>query len=191
MQGQDILGIIVMVHSRRMDMELLNLWLRQLHILAHNINLSLLGVTEVGHTIVAYATNENNDVTYKALGKAIYKEGSPDEYTGDGLEVEPQEGTNNFIITAKAGGVYILKLFTEDSYNQEGKYDIVMRDAGIQNIDLRADKRELRFSGTYRHNIDVFTDAAFGFIYRVNPNHTDEFGNESIFMLKLTHALGI
>ena len=73
----------------------------------------------------------------------------------------------------------------------EGKYDIVMHDAGIQNIDLRADKRELRFSGTYRHNIGTFTDAALGFIYRVNPNHTGEFGNESIFMLKLTHALGI
>jgi hypothetical protein len=45
--------------------------------------------------------------------------------------------------------------------------------------------------GTYRHNFGEFTDGAFGFIYRVNPNHTDKFGNESIFMLKLSHRLGI
>jgi hypothetical protein len=25
----------------------------------------------------------------------------------------------------------------------------------------------------------------------VNPNHTDDFGDESIFMMKLTHRLGI
>ena len=73
----------------------------------------------------------------------------------------------------------------------DSKYDIVLRDAGIEDIDLHADKRELRFSGTYRHNIGAFTDAAFGFVYRINPNNTDDFGNESVFMLKLTHTLGI
>jgi len=45
--------------------------------------------------------------------------------------------------------------------------------------------------GTYRHQFGDFTDGAVGFIYRINPNHTDDFGNESIFMMKLTHRLGI
>jgi len=56
---------------------------------------------------------------------------------------------------------------------------------------LRPDMRELRLSGTYRHQFGEFTDGAIGFIYRVNPNHTDDFGNESIFMMKLHHRLGI
>jgi hypothetical protein len=49
----------------------------------------------------------------------------------------------------------------------------------------------MRYSGAYRHKFGEFTDGAFGFIYRVNPNNTDEFGNESIFMMKLSHRLGI
>ena len=61
----------------------------------------------------------------------------------------------------------------------------------IADLDLKPEMREVRLSGTYRHNLGEFTDAAFGFIYRVNPNHTDEFGNESIFMMKLSHRLGI
>jgi len=71
------------------------------------------------------------------------------------------------------------------------KYDLVVNDTGVKVLDLSPEKRELRISGTYRHNFGEFTDAAFGFIYRINPNHTDEFGNESIFMLKMTHRLGI
>lgn len=71
------------------------------------------------------------------------------------------------------------------------KYDLSVVDAYVANIDLEPEKRELRFMGTYRHSLGHFTDAALGFIYRVNPNHTDEFGNESVFMMKLTHRLGI
>ena len=61
----------------------------------------------------------------------------------------------------------------------------------IENLDLSPDKREVRFTGAYRHNFGEFTDGAVGFIYRVNPNNTDVFGNESIFMMKMTHRLGI
>lgn len=73
----------------------------------------------------------------------------------------------------------------------DGKYDLDITDMHIENVDLSPDKREVRFAGAYRHNFGEFTDGAIGFIYRVNPNNTDEFGNESIFMMKMTHRLGI
>ncbi len=72
-----------------------------------------------------------------------------------------------------------------------GKYDLVVNDTHIENVDLSPDAKELRFVGTYRHNFGPWTDGAIGFIYRVNPNNTSEFGNESIFMMKLNHRLGI
>lgn len=73
----------------------------------------------------------------------------------------------------------------------DGKYDLDITDMHIENVNLSPDKREVRFAGAYRHNFGEFTDGAIGFIYRVNPNNTDEFGNESIFMMKMTHRLGI
>lgn len=73
----------------------------------------------------------------------------------------------------------------------DGNFALNIADTHVAEIDLSADKRELRFSGEYRHNFGPFTDGALGFIYRVNPNNTDEFGNESIFMLKMTHRVGI
>ena len=75
--------------------------------------------------------------------------------------------------------------------NADGNFDLVVRDTHVADIDLTPDVREVRFSGTYRHKFGEFTDGAIGFIYRVNPNHTDEFGNESVFMMKMTHRLGI
>ncbi|MFQ6759783.1 MAG: hypothetical protein ACLRFM_00025 [Alphaproteobacteria bacterium] len=58
-------------------------------------------------------------------------------------------------------------------------------------IDLTPDVREYRLNASYRHQFGEWTDGALGFIYRVNPNNTDAFGNESIFMMKLSHRLGI
>ena len=75
--------------------------------------------------------------------------------------------------------------------NANGGYELSVVDTHIANLGLVSDKREVRLSGTYRHKFGEFTDGAFGFIYRVNPNHTDDFGNESIFMMKFTHRLGI
>lgn len=72
-----------------------------------------------------------------------------------------------------------------------GKYDIAISNAGVRDVNLAPESRELRFSGAYRRALGAFTDGAVGFIYRVNPNNTNEFGNESIFMLKLNHRLGI
>ena len=75
--------------------------------------------------------------------------------------------------------------------NGDGKYDLNISNTHIENMSLRPDVREVRFTGAYRHNFGEFTDGAIGFIYRVHPNNTDEFGNESIFMMKMTHRLGI
>jgi len=72
-----------------------------------------------------------------------------------------------------------------------GRFDIVTNDAGVRGISLRAPCRETRFAGTYRHSFGEFTDGAVGFIYRINPDNTDEFGNETVFMLKLLHRVGI
>ena len=58
-------------------------------------------------------------------------------------------------------------------------------------FDLTPEKREYRFNASYRHKFGDWTDGALGFIYRVHPNNTDAFGNESIFMMKLSHRLGI
>ncbi len=73
----------------------------------------------------------------------------------------------------------------------DGNYALDIANAHIAEIDLSADTRELRFNVEYRHNFGMFTDGAVGFMYRVNPNNTDEFGNETIFMLKLSHRVGI
>ncbi len=73
----------------------------------------------------------------------------------------------------------------------DGKYELAINNAHIADLALSPEKRELRFMGTYRHNLGEFTDGAVGFIYRVNPNNTDAFGNESIFMMKMTHRVGI
>ena len=75
--------------------------------------------------------------------------------------------------------------------DENGNSELNVVDTHIEDLSLKPQHRELRFSGAYRHKFGEFTDGAIGFIYRVNPNHTDDFGNESIFMLKLTHRLGI
>ncbi|MBP5794653.1 MAG: hypothetical protein J6W41_01400, partial [Alphaproteobacteria bacterium] len=60
-----------------------------------------------------------------------------------------------------------------------------------RSIDLTPETREYRLNASYRHKFGEWTDGALGFIYRINPNNTDAFGNESIFMMKLSHRLGI
>lgn len=74
---------------------------------------------------------------------------------------------------------------------RDGKYELDINNAHIANLDLSPQSRELRFSGSYHTPLGEFTDGAIGFIYRVNPNHTRDFGNESVFMMKIHHKLGI
>ncbi len=78
-----------------------------------------------------------------------------------------------------------------DVVENNGKYEIAMNNPTTEYLDLSAQKRELRFSMSYKKSIGEFTDAGLGLIYRVNPNNTDMFGNESIMMLKLHHRVGI
>lgn len=73
----------------------------------------------------------------------------------------------------------------------DGQYDLAISDMGMRRIDMASHSRELRFNASYHHNFGPFTDGAIGFIYRVHPNNIDEYGNESIFMMKLSHAIGI
>lgn len=61
----------------------------------------------------------------------------------------------------------------------------------IASLDLAPDVRETRFSLAYRARLGAATTGALGFVYRVNPDNTNQFGNESIFMLKIKHAIGI
>ena len=75
--------------------------------------------------------------------------------------------------------------------DENGHYDLAIRDMGTQRIDMAAHSREVRLNAIYRHRFGEFTDGALGFIYRIHPNHTSEFGNESVLMMKLTHSLGI
>ena len=75
--------------------------------------------------------------------------------------------------------------------DEDGMYELAISNAGVRDIDIRPDVREVRFNASYRQKLGEFTDGAIGFIYRVNPNNTREFGNESIFMLKMSHRVGI
>jgi hypothetical protein len=78
-----------------------------------------------------------------------------------------------------------------DIIGDDGCYDLAISDMEMRSIDMSPRSRELRFNASYRHKFGDWTDGALGFIYRVNPNNTDAFGNESIFMMKLSHRLGI
>ena len=80
----------------------------------------------------------------------------------------------------------------DDSYfDVDENGALIVNYLGERDIDLTPEKREYRFNASYRHKFGDWTDGALGFIYRVNPNNTDAFGNESIFMMKLSHRLGI
>ncbi|MBO4672160.1 MAG: ankyrin repeat domain-containing protein [Alphaproteobacteria bacterium] len=68
---------------------------------------------------------------------------------------------------------------------------LVVNNLGERSLDLTPESREYRFNASYRHKFGEWTDGALGFIYRVNPNNTRDFGNESIFMFKMSHRLGI
>ena len=71
------------------------------------------------------------------------------------------------------------------------QYIVTANNPHVEYVDLSARNRELRFSTSYKQSLGKWTDAGVGMIYRVHPNNTDVFGNESIFMFKLHHRLGI
>ena len=69
--------------------------------------------------------------------------------------------------------------------------ELLVNNAGEYALDLVPSVREYRFNASYKHKFGEWTDGALGFIYRVNPNNTNVYGNESIWMMKLSHRLGI
>ncbi len=75
--------------------------------------------------------------------------------------------------------------------DENGHYNLNIINTGAMGVDLRPAVRELRINASYKHKFGEFTDGAFGFIYRVNPNNTDAYGNESILMMKMHHRIGI
>ena len=91
------------------------------------------------------------------------------------------------VVDGKMGYEYADLSVVED----DGQYSVAVNNPHIEYIDFAPEKRELRFSGSYKRPIGEFTDAGIGFIYRVNPGNTDRFGNESIMMFKIHHRLGI
>jgi len=73
----------------------------------------------------------------------------------------------------------------------DGQYDVAMNNPHTEYVDLAAQKRELRFSSSYKKSFDEHTLGGVEFMYRVNPGHTDVFGNESLLMFKIHHKIGI
>lgn len=76
-------------------------------------------------------------------------------------------------------------------FSVDDNVGVVVNSLGERSIDLTPEVREYRLNASYRHSFGDWTDGALGFIYRINPNNTNAFGNESIFMMKLSHRLGI
>lgn len=94
-------------------------------------------------------------------------------------------------LAARAGHLKYAYADYDTVESVDGKFDIVVNDAGMRSAALRPERRENRLAATYRHSFGEFTDGALGFIYRMNPNNTDEFGDEAVFMLKMSHRVGI
>lgn len=145
-----------------------------------------------------------DDVTFKLRGTVArttsdmtggdFILGMSDVYS-DAFGVGLDAGNFSFAVSRPLGVNRGVMQYSHADYDiievADGKYDIAITNAGVRDVNLAPEYRELRFSGAYRRALGAFTDGAVGFIYRVNPNNTNEFGNESIFMLKLNHRLGI
>lgn len=108
-----------------------------------------------------------------------------------GLNIGNFEITLSQPLAARGGRLKYAYAEYDTVETDDGRFDIVVGDTGVRSAALRPARRENRLAMTYRHSFGEFTDGAVGFIYRMNPNNTDEFGDESVFMLKLSHRLGI
>lgn len=137
--------------------------------------------------------------------RATFAHSTPDAHY-EGLMALSALSSNAFALSADAGNVSfgvslplaVTAGHARASYadydiveDENGHYSLAVRDMGTRRIDIVPHSREVRLNAMYRHSFGEFTDGALGFIYRINPNNTRDFGNESVLMLKLTHALGI
>ena len=107
--------------------------------------------------------------------------GMSDIYS-DAIAAGVDVGNFNFTVSRPLGVNRGVMQYSHADYDiievADGKYDIAITNAGVRDVDLTPENREVRFTATYRRALGAFTDGAIGFIYRVNPNHTDEFGDE-------------
>jgi hypothetical protein len=69
-------------------------------------------------------------------------------------------------------------------------YDLLVNSSD-RTINMANTEREVRLNMAYRMDLGQFTNANVGAIYRINPDNSSQFGNESILMFKLRHKLGI
>jgi hypothetical protein len=60
-----------------------------------------------------------------------------------------------------------------------------------ERLDLSPGHRETRLGFSYTESLGEFTSGSIGFMYRIDPDHSNRFGNESLLMMKLSHRLGI
>ncbi|MDR1697250.1 MAG: hypothetical protein LBR41_03485 [Rickettsiales bacterium] len=74
--------------------------------------------------------------------------------------------------------------------NDDGTFELVTSPE-MRRVDLSPAAREFRIAATYSHDFSEQTDGTFGLIHRINPDHTDRFGNETILMMRMTHRIGI
>ncbi len=149
-------------------------------------------------SVARYAFDENIDLSLRAtfawthvgdIANGIVL--GLDELKSNAFAAGARFGNFDFGVSvplALTGGVMRYS-FADFDVDENGA--LIVNYLGERDIDLTPEKREYRFNASYRHKFGDWTDGALGFIYRVNPNNTDAFGNESIFMMKLSHRLGI
>lgn len=74
--------------------------------------------------------------------------------------------------------------------NDDGEYQVLLNNPHTEYVDLSPQKRELRFTTSYKKSLSELSDAGVEFMYRVHPNNTDVFGNESVLMFKVHRRIG-
>ena len=71
-----------------------------------------------------------------------------------------------------------------------GEYEVLLNNPHTEYVDLSPQKRELRFTTSYKKALSELLDAGVEFMYRVHPNNTDVFGDESVLMFKVHRRIG-
>ncbi len=170
---------------------------------AHTDGLLSLGAGDTTYVTGALGYDVNKDIRFQMRGTVARTTSDADgefimglsDIWSDSVAIGANIGNFNFSISRPLAVSRGAMRYAYADYDvievAGGKYELNVVDTHVANIDLSPENRELRFMGTYKHKIGEFTDGALGMIYRVNPNNTREFGNESIFMMKLTHRVGI
>lgn len=159
------------------------------------------GETTYIDTVANYAATDNLKFTVRATYANTHTDPTGEFILGmtdvesNAFSVGADVGKFSFAISSPLAVTSGRMRYAHAEYDviekENGDFELEIIDQSIRNLDLRPESREIRFSGSYRTQLGPQTDGAFGFIYRVNPNHITEFGNESILMMKIRHKVGI